>query len=849
MDRTEKNRELQRYHKAVAGFHTDGYRNMLNKVGTAQDNSTAWDYWGEYGESDMQMASLYETNGLFSKIINRPAEDALAKGIDLSDLGKEFEDEVNKRLTHLHFTDKMVTAEKWSRLFGGAIAVLLVDDGRGIDEPLNMKAVKSIEDIRVFERAIVQPDYSTLYSYSYYDFDNERDIPWGQPEYYYVYSTYGQFKVHYTRCLIFKNGQLPEYTSSGFYRFFGVPEYLRVRDFMREVINSHHDGAKLLERSVLGIYKMKNLSTLLATDEGENQVIQRLQVIDMARNIINSMAIDADGEDYSYINASMAGASDLIDRTANMLSAVTDIPQTILFGKSPSGMDATGDNDMENYYQLLARIQANDLKDNTEKVVQLVLLQLWREGRLDGELPAYEVRFVPYKQMTEAEQATIDQQKAATEQVKAATAQAYVDMQALDPSEVRKGLAQSDVYEIQDLVDEDNLELPADTFEQPQGMPQGAPGMNPGAEQNPEGRMDADDDLNWVTINGQHVPISKATGETVGGNPKVFGEKSMQSVKAKATEAQKTAGKVAEETPVYKTTKKGTEQPKSVAQTVKTSSRMTKEEIDSAKSSFSQEEKGLYDKAHADSDKAIKNLDETYQKNIDDWDRAKKAMERGEQPVTGMAMKKDHVIPGASKEAQEIYQKIASQEPEISKDMCEIAMENGGQMYGLAYSCKTGKSMRSKIERKKKEKRDQGLPEPSEEEIVSGLGDIVRYTQLCEHDKIAETTQKTVDKLKKKGYDVIELENKWLDQDKAYKGVHIGAVSPGGVTIELQIHSEQSMRVKETIHPMEDVAREATTPDGVKGVLRAEMWPHSDAMRMPADIEKVSGWKKKKGEK
>lgn len=516
MKKADKLRDLERYKASVANasFHNDGYRNMLNKVGTKQDNSTAWEYESNSYESDLEMTHIYETNGLFSKIINRPAEDCLAKGLDLSDLGNELADKVNKKLTFLHFTDRMIEAEKWSRLYGGSIAVLLIDDGRGLDEPLNVKHARSIEEIRVFERAIVQPDYTGLYTYSFYDPDEYREVPWGQPEYYYVYSVYGQFRVHWTRCLIFKNGKVPEYTAAGFYRFFGIPEYLKIKDFMREVVNGHHDGIKLLERSVLGVYKMKNLSTLLATDEGEDKVIQRLQVIDMARNIINSMAIDAEGEDYSYINASMAGASDLIDRTCNMLSSVTDIPQTILFGRSPAGMDATGDNDMENYYQLLSRIQRTNLKDNTETVISLILQELIAKGKVKEEdIPEYEVKFVPFKQMTEQEQAAIDQQKAATEATKAQTAATYVQMQALDPSEVRKALSDSDEYQIQGLVDEDNLELPEGVMDLGKG---GVPGQVAGTAQVPQ--HDHLDEFNEEDhprdVNGQ---FTSGSGSSSGG--------------------------------------------------------------------------------------------------------------------------------------------------------------------------------------------------------------------------------------------------------------------------------------------------------------------------------------------
>ncbi len=238
-----------------------------------------------------------------------------------------------------------------------------------------------------------------------------------------------------------------------------------IKDALREAVTAHHDGTKLLERSVLGVYKMKNLSQLLATDEGEDKVIQRLQVIDMARNIINSMAIDNDGEDYQYINASMSGASDIIDRTCNMLSAVTDIQQTILFGKDPAGEEATGDNDRDNYFQLLNRIQTNSYKNASAKVVKLVLKAMVADGTQEKDIPQYEVRFNPMKQLSEEEQANIDSIKAGTAQTKAATAQVYVDMQALDPSEVRKGLADSNDYQIQGIVENDNLEIPEEAYD------------------------------------------------------------------------------------------------------------------------------------------------------------------------------------------------------------------------------------------------------------------------------------------------------------------------------------------------------------------------------------------------
>lgn len=438
----------------------DGYTNLLNKYGTAQDNSMAYNYEQEPITADMELIRLYEGNGLFSKIIDRPAEEAVKHGLDIDYGDDSIAEYVEERLDELDFEDKFATAEKWARLYGGALIVMLCNDGGSLEEPLNIDNVTSIEELRVYERAVIQEDYTGLYR-SYSQEVLQGDIPLGQPEYYYVNSIYGSFKVHYTRCLLFRNGRLPEQTTSSLYRHWGMPEYVKIKQALRECMTSHSNGTKLLERSVQAIYKMKNLATLLSSDEGEGKVLQRLQVIDMARGILNSMAIDAEGEDYDFKTLQMAGVKDVIDTTCNMLSAVTNIPQTILFGRSPAGMNATGDSDLENYYNMVENIQKQNMKANARTVIELVL----RQGLLDGDIsniPRFKVKFAALWSLSDAEQADIDQKKAQTEHIKSQIAQTYIDAGVLDPSEVRKSLAINGDFNIEELIDEDDIELPED---------------------------------------------------------------------------------------------------------------------------------------------------------------------------------------------------------------------------------------------------------------------------------------------------------------------------------------------------------------------------------------------------
>ena len=61
----------------------DGYTNLLNKYGTSQDNSTAYEYQSETIADDLELIRLYEGNGLFAKIIDRPSEESVKHGLDI----------------------------------------------------------------------------------------------------------------------------------------------------------------------------------------------------------------------------------------------------------------------------------------------------------------------------------------------------------------------------------------------------------------------------------------------------------------------------------------------------------------------------------------------------------------------------------------------------------------------------------------------------------------------------------------------------------------------------------------------------------------------------------------------
>ena len=415
-------------------FRTDSFSDVL------------WQYGAQHADTqsgllipDYDLAEKYQYNGLFSKIIDRPAEEALKHGMEYNVGDPELEEFLDDALDRLDWEDKATTAIRWARLFGGAIIVMLLDDGRGLEEPVNWADIHSVEELLVYERAVVQPDPDTYRT--------------GKATYFDVSSTYGgSFRVHRSRCLVFKNGSLPEFGAPQQYFYWGLPEYIRIKRDLSIVLRTHQNAANMIEKSVQPVYKQKNLQSTLATEGGDTAVLKRLNVIDQARGMLNSIAVDMDGEDYTFQTFQLSGTQEILESTYNLLSAVTCIPQTILFGRSPSGENATGESDLENYYNFVEGIQKRMLKKN----IRTLLKAVTQAGMYDGSIEdpgIIKPTFKPLWSLSEAEQATVDLTKAQRAQATAQTAQLYIDMQVLQPDEVRQALSQDGSLNIEDILD------------------------------------------------------------------------------------------------------------------------------------------------------------------------------------------------------------------------------------------------------------------------------------------------------------------------------------------------------------------------------------------------------------
>ncbi len=206
--------------------------------------------------------------------------------------------------------------------------------------------------------------------------------------------------------------------------------------------------------------------------------------------------------------------------------------------------------------------------------------------------------------------------------------------------------------------------------------------------------------------------------------------------------------------------------------------------------------------------------------------------------VSGSAASKDNVMVRSSVKAQKAYTKARKAEPKITKDIVNISKDLNMGMTGLKYSVKTASSVENKIRRKNKAK----LPDHV---VVKNMGDLVRYTQMGKHSDLGKNAVKTVEALRSRGYKVTKIDNKYLDKTSDYKGIHLDCVSPDGQKFELQIHSKESMAVKNKLHPIYEKSRNMKEGSPERVALENQMRDISATLPMPKGIEELKNYEER----
>ena len=183
---------------------------------------------------------------------------------------------------------------------------------------------------------------------------------------------------------------------------------------------------------------------------------------------------------------------------------------------------------------------------------------------------------------------------------------------------------------------------------------------------------------------------------------------------------------------------------------------------------------------------------------------------------------------------QRQYTAIRAIEPLITKDMENLSVKFNTNFTGLEYSVKTANSLQDKLQRLYQKKSVESVK-------LSQIQDIIRYTEICNHDDISEVAKKTINELENNGYKLSSINNYFIHPypGTQYRGLHLNFLSPYGQPIELQVHSQTSFDAKMEGHKLYEQARSVSTPAKEKERLYLELQKIHSSFKNPKDIETI----------
>lgn len=406
--------------------NADGaYENVFMNVGNRGDRGAYTRTLAAPTWTQHQPDNLYDCDGFAAKIIDKPAEEMTRAGYCIE--GIDDGDDVIADLEKISTTQKLAQAIKWSDLYGGALIVLLVNDGGEFDQPLRPDAAKEIEQIRVYDRW--QVSRHRLYQ-------DPADKRFGQTEIYHIApSTGNPYTVHESRCIAL-DGMECSPRRRDINDGWGVSRLQKAYDQLERMNMAHYWSNALIERAQQAVHGIPDLTGLLSQPGGEELVKTRLNLVDMSRCINNTVVIDSQ-ESYDIKSTSFSGVTDIVDRLGLALCAVTGFPESVMFGRQQGGLNSTGAADMQQWYAHIEQRQHIDFLPALRRIVDLQL-------RIMGKWTAdFEIECEPLYVPSAKETSDVELNRAKTAEI-------YVNMQAVDPSEIRQTLREDGPYEIDD---------------------------------------------------------------------------------------------------------------------------------------------------------------------------------------------------------------------------------------------------------------------------------------------------------------------------------------------------------------------------------------------------------------
>ena len=381
--------------------------------------------------------SLYDSGGVYARVVDLPAERAMSGGVIIEGDTDEL---ALTELDRLDAAAAFTEALRWSSLRGGAVIVVVTDQGT-LEEELNVSALNQILELRT-----ISVDKVSAGEAKYSDASKPK---YGLPVLYEIRPASGtQYKVHESRLLFVPGDPLATQNTSGLW-FKGRIGVTRPYAALLRYDEACRKAMQILERKQQPVYGMAGMAKSLAAVErpgqpnvGEALVQKRINLVDGARGVLNTVAIDGDDK-YTINDLALANIDTVIGEMQVGASAEAGIPVTLLFGRSPAGMNATGAADFKGYNAMVDGMRERKARPALERLLSIIYAQ----NSLKGNKPTdWRLDFPQLEEMTDKELAEIEKTKAETRKIDLEALQAALDSGSITEEQAAAWIADNEWF-------------------------------------------------------------------------------------------------------------------------------------------------------------------------------------------------------------------------------------------------------------------------------------------------------------------------------------------------------------------------------------------------------------------
>lgn len=320
--------------------------------------------------------SLYRDNWVVQNVVGLMVDDMLREWYKVrGSISPEYLDELDRveRVTQLR--EKINQGLCWGRLYGGAAGLILIKGQEGmLDQPLDLETIMpgAFAGLMILDRwSGIVPDMGLVTDMSDPDFN--------LPEYYMVNNAEGRMvaRVHHSRIVRFTGRKLP-YLEEIAELYWGESE---VEALYKDVVahdNVSANMAALTFRANINTMEVQNLEQLFSLGSVEQQ--RRFWNVMQAQSVMMSnfgYQLVNKGDQMKNTQYTFTGLQEVYESMCLNLCGASHYPMTKLFGRSPSGMNATGESDLQNYYDYVNSQREAKLRPVLERLLPIMAVSAW----------------------------------------------------------------------------------------------------------------------------------------------------------------------------------------------------------------------------------------------------------------------------------------------------------------------------------------------------------------------------------------------------------------------------------------------------------------------------------------